>query len=349
MPELALPPPAAAPLLGGGAALGVWRLRQALHRSSAGQWYSAQHALAGGRAGAVLVSQRSERAADVMLRFADQADELGQLDHPGIKVPTDSGVTPTGQPYLVLDWAAGQPIIAACAALSLRERLQWVVQLCEILRYAHQQGWLLGEVDPAALWLDLEQGPEQGLTLMGLGLIRMPDPADPFERGTSPGALPSAMAPERLAGEPPSLVSEVYGLGALLYLLVDGRLPDELGDEIADTSPAAAWPSLSVGQRQQLDDLLHRAAAPLAALRQPSAEALADELRAWLAEASPIAEPAVIDAMPSPTASGSTAPRRGWRLALIGIALATLAAAGLVSRQAMQAGPGAALAQPFKR
>lgn len=359
MPELALPPPAAVPKLAEGEALGVWRLREPLHGSDAGQWYRARHALAADQVSAVLVLHRSERAAGVMLRFADQAGDLGQLAHPAIVVPTDSGVTAAGQPYLILAWREGQPLLRAAALLPLRERLLLLVQLCEALRYVHQQGWLLAEVDPAMLWV----GAERNIQLMGVGLVRMPDPADPFERGTGPGALPGFRSPEIAAGEPPSLASEVYGLGALLTLLVDGRLPSEIGDGADDASPAAAWPGLSAVERLSLDALLHKAAAPLAARRHASAEALADDLRAWLAGQNHSAlslnpmpgetrvdiELDVVDVEPSSLtpwrqtwpqpASGS---RRAWRWALTSLALATLAVGGWAGRQAVNAGAGGA-------
>ncbi|MBY0365674.1 MAG: hypothetical protein K2X12_05480, partial [Burkholderiaceae bacterium] len=97
MPNLSLPPPAAAAPLGEGQALGVWRLLKPLpdgEQAHAGQWYSARHALATEQRAAVLVLDRSDQGAGVMLRYADQAGDLAQLSHPHIAVPSDSGVTP---------------------------------------------------------------------------------------------------------------------------------------------------------------------------------------------------------------------------------------------------------------
>lgn len=309
MPELAFSLPQSLPLLptpptvlSEGTALGVWRLGTALHVGAGGrggQWYQARHALAAERACVVLVLPRNERSAGVLLRFGDQVGELGQLRHPAITVPTDSGVTAAGQPYLVLDWSDGQPILSACASLPLRERLLLLVQLCELLRSAHQQGWLLGELDPAMLWVDAEQH----LTLMGLGLLPMPDPADPFERGSSLGTTPGYRSLELMAGAPPSLSSEVYGLGALLCMLVDGRLPSERGAGVDDVSRAAAWPCLSALEQLSLNALLHKAASPLIGQRHASAEALADDLRAWLAGANHSA--LALTPMPAPVSSSS--------------------------------------------
>lgn len=285
MPELTLPPPSPQALLREGAVLGVWRLRAALHGrdalqgSSAGQWYSARHAMAADRNCNVLVLPRCERSAGIMLRFGDQVGDLGALAHPAIKVPNDSGVTPGGQPYLIFDSSDGQPIVRACSTLPLRDRLRLVVQLCEALRYTHQQGWLLGEFDPALLWVNAERQ----LTLMGMGLLRIPDPADPFERGLSLASAPGFASPEALAGEPPSFASEVYGLGVLLCLLVDGRLPNQLDGSNDGHSPAASWPGLTALERFSLDALCAKAIAPQAARRYAGAEALAEDLRCWLA------------------------------------------------------------------
>ena len=311
-----------------GEAMGVWRLLQALHASEGGQWYRARHALATEQTSAVLVLGRTERAADVMLRFADQAGDLGRLAHQAIAVPTDSGVTTGGAPYLIVEGADSdccKPILAACATLDLRERLQWLVQLCEALRYAHQQSWLLGEMDPAMLWIDtVDLRP----LLMGVGLVRMPDPVDPFDRGVSLGATAGYQAPELLVGEPPSLATEAFGLGALLSVLVQGHLPvltavdlglefeDVAGETAADsTALDTLWPTLSAVELAGLHALLQPCSALNAADRYVSAEAIADALRAWLAlvpaPAAPIPVGAVIEsdvdaavpAPPSPPAS----------------------------------------------
>jgi serine/threonine-protein kinase len=278
MPPVQLPPPATRPYLGEGLTLGVWRLEAPMSGGETGQWYRARHARAEGQEAAVIVMHRNELSAELLLRFADHADELGKIQHPRIAVATDSGVTPLGQPYLVLGALRGEPILEAADAFNLRERLDLVLQLCELLRHLHQQGWLLAEVDPEMIWVD-EQGQ---ISLMGLGLARVPDPETPYERGRSPVALPAFVSPEQRGGHPASLAAEVHGLGCLLYALVDGRLPAEMGSGVADASPAARWRELKLKERVSLDALLRKAASPLVQRRQPCAEVLADDLRAWL-------------------------------------------------------------------
>ena len=281
MPNLSLPPPAAAAPLDEGQALGVWRLEKPLpdgEQAHAGQWYSAHHALATEQKAAVLVLDRSDQGAGVMLRYADQAGDLAKLQDPRIAVPSDSGVTPDAHPYLIVEGEHGEPLLPQLHNLGLRQRVELLVQLCEALRSAHQQGWLLAEIDPAMIWL----GPEGGVRLMGLGLTKIPDPTDPFDRGLSLGASPAFVAPERRNGEPPSLASEVYGLGALARVLICGWEDTPKGLAPRRGSAGDPWPMLKETQQIKLDAVLRSAMADSPELRMRGAESLADELREWL-------------------------------------------------------------------
>ena len=262
--------------------LGVWRLLKPLadgEQAHAGQWYSAHHARATQQQAAVLVLDRSDQGAGVMLRYADQAGDLARLQHPQIAVPSDSGVTPDAHPYLILEGEHGEPLLPQLHRLGVRERIELLVQLCEALRSAHQQGWLLAELDPAMIWLS----PNGDMRLMGLGLTRIPDPTDPFDRGLSLGASPAFVAPERRNGEPPSLASEVYGLGAFARVLVCGWEDTPRGLAPLRGSAADQWPKMHEAQQVKLDALLRSAMAESPDLRTRGAEGMADALREWLA------------------------------------------------------------------
>lgn len=292
MPNLSLPPPAAVEPLDEGLALGVWRLQQPLpdgEQAHAGQWYGAQHVLAAEQQAAVLVLDRSDQGAGVMLRYADQAGDLARLQHPHIAVPSDSGVAPGGQPYLIVEGRHGSPLLPQLAQLPLEARVELLIQLCEALRAAHQQGWLLAELDPAMIW----RAPSGDVRLMGLGLARIPDPTDPFDRGLSLGASPAFLAPERRAGGPPSLASEVFALGRLAQGMFCGWQQDPEGLAPQRGSLAAHWPDHPAERLQPLDALVQAAMSPTPGDRPVGAEALADAWRDWLGQGNrqPIAAP----------------------------------------------------------
>jgi serine/threonine-protein kinase len=332
MPPLSLPPPAGAVPLTAGQALGVWRLEQPLpdgEQAHSGQWYSAHHSRAADERGAVLVLENTAHSAGVMLRFADQAGDLASLHHPLIAVPSDSGVSATGQPYLIVEGAHGEPLLPAIHQLGLRRRLELVVQLCEALRSAHQQGWLLADVDPAMVWISPDGRP----CLMGLGLVRIPDPTDPFDRGMSIGSSPAFVAPERRDGNPPSLASEAFGVGALLRALVCGWEDTPRGLAPAPGSSADQWPLLPEPEQITLDQLMRRATALEVEDRLPSVEVLADELRTWLGQGQQIVVDAERHSRPANLDATAPKPRaRRWRW-LWASAAAVLASFGWVAQQ----------------
>mgnify|MGYP003337392169 CR=1 FL=1 len=285
------------------------------------------YAASGLQHAAVLVLDRSDQGAGVMLRYADQAGDLGKLQHPQIAVPSDSGVTPDAHPYLIVEGTHGEPLLPRLPEIGLRERIELLVQLCEALRSAHQQGWLLAEIDPAMIWLD----PQGKVRLMGLGLTRIPDPTDPFDRGLSLGAAPAFVAPERRNGGPPSLASEVYGLGALARGFVCGWEDTPKGLAPLHRQAAEAWPMLTEAQQVKLDTVLRSAVAASPDLRTRGAESLADELRDWLALSPPHSQRSAASNAPG---NGKAAWWKRWLLLGAAAGIALLAAAAYLPERA---------------
>lgn len=331
--------------LGGGERLGVWRITAVLQACDSGRWYRAEHALAPEQSAAVLVYHDAGDGAPLLLRFAELSAALAPLQHPALAAPLDSGLTRAGLPYLVLPWQDGQPLMAACAELPLRQRLALLLPLCEGLQQAHEQGLLLRELDPGLLWL----GPDQQPRLMALGLAELapePDAAPPrFSLAALPFVAPELIRPQDPAQ--PGLASEAYALGVLACWLVNGRAPRADANGVRMPS-AASMASLSTAERFSLEALLSKAMAPAPALRHPSARELGEDLRAWLAGRNHSA--LTLTPMPEPAARGRLMPvfdgsaadepqpgkrrsRKAWRGLLAASGLALLLLAGWAGQQ----------------
>ena len=72
-------------------------------------------------------------------QFRQEGSLLARLAHPGIARLLDAGVSPAGQPYLVLEHIDGQPIdtFAHEQSLGVRQRLQLFQQVLEAVYHAH--------------------------------------------------------------------------------------------------------------------------------------------------------------------------------------------------------------------
>lgn len=277
--------------------LGVWRLEQALAEVPSGRWWLAQHGLS--QQGAwVLVYARAEDAAAVLLRIAQTEGQPWQ--HPDIAWPLDSGLTGEGRPYVVFPLAQGEPLLLAVRQASLRRRLEWVVQLCELLLMAESAGFGLVELDPSLLWV----GPQQQLRLMALALVRADAKAQ--RMGALQGQLCHAAQPlacpteqARAPGVAGGAGAQVYAVGMVMCLLVNGRLPQQPEGAAAPVQALSQWLALRPQARDELDALLHAATASDPRQRPSDLAELAEAVENWLDASAGMAstEAAALDAV----------------------------------------------------
>ncbi len=260
-----------------GERLGVWRLQRMLSEVPSGRWWRASHSV-GSQTALVLVYRRAEDAGAVLLRMAESEGQA--WSHPDIAWPLDSGLLPDGRPYVVMPLLDGEPLLQAVHNASLRRRLDWAMQLCELLLLARARGLALIELDPSLLWV----GPQQQLRLHGLALVR--GDAAALRMGTLQGQLSHAAqglhCPQAIQGSPGGAQAQVYALGMLMCLLVNGRLPNEPMPAGATVQALTQWVSLSTASRAALDALLRDAVQADPARRPADLDVLAGSIEAWL-------------------------------------------------------------------
>lgn len=180
------------------------------------------------RAGA-LASQRE------IHQFEREAEALGRLQHPGIATIHESGVTPAGLPYLVMEfvqgetldkWVARQPALALRRKPQLRPRLNLFLKICDAITYAHQRGIIHRDLKPSNIMV-LETAEGTQVKILDFGLARLSGEASGF---TSPGTVMGSvrfMSPEQAQGESNRIDTrtDVYSLGVILYQLICDRHP----------------------------------------------------------------------------------------------------------------------------
>jgi len=169
---------------------------------------------------------------EVVARFESERQALALMNHPAIAKVFDAGSTPEGRPYFVMEYVSGTPITRYCDKhkLTMRQRLQLFVRVCEGVQHAHQKAVLhrdlkpsnilVGEIDgvPAPRIIDfgVAKATAQGLT-DGTMFTRV---------GTIIGT-PGYMSPEQAdsAGADVDTRTDVYSLGVILYELLVGAPP----------------------------------------------------------------------------------------------------------------------------
>jgi hypothetical protein len=293
-----LAPPPAAFALQAGSAVGAWTLVEAIGEGGMGAVWLARRSdgrYDGEAAIKLLKSGRFEAAAQE--RFRREGGILARLHHPGIAQLQDAGVTPQGQPYLVLELVQGQRIDRWCAvrAYSVRQRIGLFLQVLEAVQAAHAQLVIHRDLKPSNILVD-DDGRAK---LLDFGIARLLPEAQADQtaltREGSYALTPEYAAPEQFEGGVLSVATDVYGLGVVLFELLGGGHPTGLPPgsapmqymrcavdgrhRRASEANAAARGEL----RGDLDNILAKALRAQPAQRYASVAALAEDLRAHLA------------------------------------------------------------------
>lgn len=154
-------------------------------------------------------------------RFLREQRAMGRLTgHPNIVGVLQVGETESGHPYLVMQYhkqGSLEARIRQLGPLPLDEVVRLGVKMAGALATAHRVGILHRDVKPANILLTDYGEPALG----DFGIAHMPGGFETAS-GTFTGS-PAFAAPETLSGDPPSEVSDVYGLGATLFAALTGH------------------------------------------------------------------------------------------------------------------------------
>ena len=227
-------------------------------------------------------------------RFRREATILARLKHPNIAQLIDAGVSEAGQPYLVLEYVEGEPIDRWCDSrgLDVRARLRLFLDVLAAVAHAHANLVIHRDLKPSNVMVSKDGRAK----LLDFGIAKLlegeAEDGAPTQLTLELGRAftPSFAAPEQVAGESVTTATDVYALGALLYVLLTGRHPTarpgaspvQLLRAIVEAEPdrlSQAVLSPRFDQNRGTDETRTELAADRAAERASTPERLRRELR----------------------------------------------------------------------
>ena len=182
-------------------------------------------------------------------RFKREGSILGRLAHPHIAALVDAGVLSTGQPYLILEYVAGEHIDRYCdqRRLDIEERVRLFLDVLDAVAHAHANLIVHRDIKPSNVLVRTDGQ----IKLLDFGIAKLLEGEGLDGEATlltvdgGQVMTPEYAAPEQLSGGAVTTATDVYAVGVLLYLLLTGQhpagsgphTPAELVRAIVDTEP----------------------------------------------------------------------------------------------------------------
>jgi|RhiMethySRZTD1v2_1073278.scaffolds.fasta_scaffold25074_3 predicted Ser/Thr protein kinase len=214
-----------------GKTIGQCLIQQKLGQGGMGTVYLARH-LTLNKPVAVKVL-RTDLPTDLqgVERFLREARAAARLEHPRIVQVYDAGQF-NGSYYIVMQYVPGESLATRLRRekkLPLREALRIFRSVAEAIQHAHAQGIVHRDIKPDNILLDTDGKAK----IVDFGLAYMVEGDCSISRSGLVIGSPSYMSPEQASGRPVDQRTDIYSLGATLYLMLTGLPPFTAASAVA--------------------------------------------------------------------------------------------------------------------
>ncbi|MBS0215011.1 MAG: protein kinase [Proteobacteria bacterium] len=290
-----------------GRSIGAWKITGTIGRGGMGTVYAVERSDgAYAQQAALKLIRASADSPAVRDRFLRERQILARLQHPNIATLLDGGISAEGEPWFVMERVDGVAIDQWCDqhGLGLRDRITLFLQVLDAVRYAHRNLVVHRDLKPSNLLVD----DEGRVKLLDFGIAKQLEGSDVTVAQDRALTFEYA-SPEQLHDAPITTASDIWQLGVILHRLLAGshpfgltqqtpvakqlqqmeREPETLTRAAAHASVEQAAQrgglspaSLARALRGGLPDIAKGCLRHDPEARYASADALANDLRAWL-------------------------------------------------------------------
>ena len=138
---------------------GKFHLLEKLGEGGFGLVYKAEQTQPIHRFVAVKILKAGMDTQQVIARFDTERQSLALMEHPNISRVLDGGETERGMPYFVMELVRGRSITvyAKNKQLSIRDRIELFIPVCQAVNHAHQKGIIHRDLKPSNVMI-MEDG-----------------------------------------------------------------------------------------------------------------------------------------------------------------------------------------------
>jgi len=197
-----------------------------------GAVYKARHQLMHRQVAIKMVLAQLSANSMTLKRFTQEARATSQLNHPNILTVFDFGISPSNQPYLVMDFLEGVNfgrVLEETRQIPIARAIGIFLQVCAALGHAHQKGIVHRDLKPSNIMLIELDGQPDFVKVLDFGIAKVLSSVDgETDNLTRTGEVfgsPLYMSPEQFRGKSMDARSDIYSLGCVMYRSLAGICP----------------------------------------------------------------------------------------------------------------------------
>jgi len=221
---------------GPGMTIGRYKLLEKIGEGGMAVVYMAEQGRPVRRKVALKIIKLGMDTKSVIARFEAERQALALMEHPHIAKVFDGGATVTGRPYFAMELVRGITITEYCDKnkLNTQQRLELFIQVCQAVQHAHQKGIIHRDIKPSNVLVILRDGtPVPKVIDFGIAkaIKQRLTEKTVFTRFAQMIGTPQYMSPDlaEMSEWDVDTRTDVYSLGVLLYELLTGSTPFDLG------------------------------------------------------------------------------------------------------------------------
>ena len=207
---------------------GKYKITKKLGQGGMGAVYLAEHTSVGQRVAVKFLNQAFSGDPDIVRRFLNEAKSYGQITHPNAVHLHDFGQDEDGNLFISMEYIEGDDLkktLEKGGKLKLRDAVDVVMQIAEVLGHAHQKGIVHRDMKPENVMM-IKGLRGYHAKVLDFGVARLME--EQGTRLTAVGSIcgtPRYMSPEQAQGGDVDHRTDIYALGLVLFESVTGRHP----------------------------------------------------------------------------------------------------------------------------
>src|SRR5262249_2683175 len=215
-----------------GTVIGPYKLLEQIGEGGFGVVFMAEQTQPVRRRVALKVLKPGMDTRQIVARFEAERQALALMDHPNIACVFDGNETATGRPFFVMELVRGIPITEFCDQnhLTVRQRLELFITVCQAIQHAHLKGIIHRDVKPTHVMVTRHDAtPLAKVIAFGIAKATGHKLSEKTLVTNSAQLIgtPLYMSPEQaqMCGLDIDTRTDIYALGVLLYELLTGTTP----------------------------------------------------------------------------------------------------------------------------